>query len=251
MRHRSLVAATCAAALALIAHAAQADASLVHQFNLDNSFADSVGNLTITGDGGTLDAGGGYSFGQNQGLTLTNGFTAFEDNYTIVMDVQYSDLTSRTFWRKLIDFKDKTSDAGMYYYNGTENFYPVSSSADQTTANHLDRVALTRDGATGQVTAYLNGVQELTFTDTSGYAIFDTGANIVHFAEDDNITSQREDDAGSIRGISIFDGVASLNQINSVAPVPEASTTIGFALMMLMGIGGFMIRSRKSAKSVA
>lgn len=251
MRHRSFIVAGCIAVIAATVSPirANANATLVHQFNLDNSYADSVGSSTLVADGGSLNAGGGYSFGQNQGLTLSNAFTGFEGDYTIQLDVKYSDLNSRTAWRKILDFKDKSSDSGFYYQNGFENFFPVAQGPDQVTTNHLDRVVLTRDGGSGVVSAYLNGVQQFSFTDSSNLAVFDSPANVVHFAEDDANTGFNEDDAGGIRDIRIFEGAASLAQIQNLAPVPEATTTVSFVLMMLMGVVFFVRRSRKSTET--
>lgn len=59
---------------------------------------------------------------------------------------------------------------------------------------------------TGVVTGYVNGIQEITFTDTTNDAVFDAANNIMWFFDDDNVTGQRESSAGLATHISIYDG---------------------------------------------
>lgn len=77
-------------------------------FNLNNSLADETNTVSLTSNGGTLGATN-YSFGPNQGPSLSN---VLGDTYTIEMRFTLDDVSG---YSKLIDFKNLTSDNGLYF----------------------------------------------------------------------------------------------------------------------------------------
>ncbi len=98
-------------------------------------------------------------------------WTSQPKRYTFVIDFRIDDLNG---WRKIVDFKNLTSDEGFYvkaagqlrwYGGGSEG--PLNAIQPNTTV----RVALTRDSSSGQVAAYVNGVQHFTEIDINSVGI--------------------------------------------------------------------------------
>ena len=83
-------------------------AGIIHDYELNGSYADSLGGPALAPAGGTLNATN-YSFGANQGLSLSSWLTgsATSGNYSIETTFNFSTLSG---FRKIIDFKDLTSD---------------------------------------------------------------------------------------------------------------------------------------------
>ena len=225
--------------------AVPASAAVVGDFRLDGSPANQVaGGFPLVSEGGTIGATG-YSFAANQGLVLSN--TIPTSVYSI--EVAFS-FALNSGYRKLIDFKSLTSDAGLYMLGGKLNFYPVATGATIIPANQLMTMVLTRD-AGGIVTGYLNGVQELSFTDVSNYATFSDPQQLARFFHDDNATGGGESSAGFVDYIRIYDTalsgdeVAGLTPPGAVGTVPEATTWS----MMIVGFGivGGAMRTRRRA----
>lgn len=224
-----------AAALLSLAAARPASAQ-THVYTLNNTYADANGGPSLTPDGGTLSASG-YTFGPNQGLTLNNAINA--TTYSIELNFSLTDLGG---YRKLVDFGNLVPDTGLYLLNGQLDFYPTPVTATTTVvANQSVDVLLTRDGATNLVTGYLNGVSQFSFTDSTNIATFSSPNNVIHFFEDDAATGGGEASGGTVTRITI-----------NPAPVPEASTTVSFGLLLALGVilrmgGVVMAKKRKKA----
>lgn len=63
-----------------------------------------------------------YNFGQKEGLSL-NTTGLISDNYTIAALFSFNDISG---WRKILDYKNLTSDNELYVFNGQLFFYPVA-----------------------------------------------------------------------------------------------------------------------------
>lgn len=94
---------------------------------------------------------------------------------------------------------------------------------------------------TGNVTGFVNGVQQFQFADTANRATFNTTDNQIHFFEDDNATGQREASGGFFDRITI--------DAPNAAPVPETSTAVSTGLLLMLGAAGFGLARRRTAKS--
>lgn len=237
------------------AGAAQA-AALTHLYGLNNTLTDSFGGPSLVANGGTLAAGGGYSFAVNQGPSLSNAISA--NDYSILLDFSLATSSASDGYKKIVDFKNLTSDAGAYTLLGKLNFFNTGLSGSTVVGNNNPvRVVLTRNGSTGQTTEYLNGVQQLTFTDSANLATFTASNNIINFFQDDAATGGREASAGFVRNIAIYNGALSTSEVADLggfgttisgAPtataVPEPFTIVG----TLIG-GTAALRMRKKLKS--
>ncbi|MBM5817821.1 MAG: LamG domain-containing protein [Cyanobacteria bacterium K_Offshore_surface_m2_239] len=159
-----------------------------------------------------------YNFGQQQGLSLnTSGLIS--DNYTIAALFKFNQTSS---YRKIFDFKNLTTDNGLYLDSGRLNFYDEKSGGPTVAAGTFLEAVLTRDDSTSLVSAYLNGVPVFTFTDTSSLGVV-SAAQLLNIFQDDNTTSGGESSSGSVAGIQIFITVltnAEVANLDLVTPVP-------------------------------
>lgn len=207
-------------------------AAQTHVYTLNNTFADTNGGPSLVSTGGTLSPSG-YGFAANQGLSLSNALDG--SNYSLSMTFDLNDLSG---YRKLVDFNGLADDAGLYLFDNSLNFFPVALGTFSVAANQDVTVNLARDGVTQVVTGSVNGTQQFSFVDTTGIAVFKTANSTIHFFEDDNATGQNEASGGIVRNITI-------NSDAGGAPVPEASTTVSFGLLLALGLGSAVVAARK------
>ena len=176
---------------------------------------------------GTL-GGGLYTFGQNQGLSLD--WSGFDPaGYTIELKFSFDDANSTSGWRKIIDFKHQTADEGLYAYQGSLQFVehagwdfvnPIEIIPGQPLTFESGRVVdllVTRNAATDQFSAWIDGVLQFSFVDSAKQGVFDTFPGTAspnasaRFFIDDTVTGFGEASAGHADFIR-------------VAPVPLPAT---------------------------
>jgi hypothetical protein len=214
-------------------------ATLTDNYVLSSSLNDTLGGPSLVADGGTQSATG-YSFAANQGLNLSSALSNSGD-YSILMDFSFSTLSG---FRKILDFQNRAADAGLYNLSTALNFFPpVTGSPGVFSPDVLARVVLTRDAGTGVVTGYVNGAQQLAFTDSTSIAVFGASNNIIRFFEDDNVTGQGEASGGRATEIQIYNGALSNADVLALGgpsttpvsgvPEPAALTLVGFGLLSL------------------
>lgn len=230
MSFRRTLILTGLSALAMLAATAQATTP-VHLYQLKDT-SDVYGGPAIVGEGGSFNTalGGltGYAFGVDQGLILNNVVPA--NVYTLDFVVEFDTVGG---YAKFVDFKDLTSDNGLYNLGARLNFYPVVSGPDAVlTSSQLVRVSLSRD-ATGLLKGYVNGTLQFSFDDSSAQlATFSSPLNVAHFFHDDTATGGREASGGFVDYIRVYDQALSDTEIAGLpdpALVPEPGT---WALML-------------------
>jgi hypothetical protein len=190
---------------------------LIHQYSLNNSFADDLGGPDLTALGGIVSATG-YMFPADMGLSLTNAVPA--SVYSI--DILFSfDVT--TGYNKLVDFKNRGSDAGLYVYNQQLQFVvipitgcPGNDCYTSPSAPFADfaaaQVTVTRD-ATGLVTCFVARQPVLSFDDSMTVGTFDMAGSIANFFMDDTVTGGNEASPGTVTRIRIYNGPLAAAQI--------------------------------------
>ena len=196
--------------LALIAGSSASGATLIADYQFHNSYASSIAGApdlvpinsvsftTATINGHLTDVA---AFTQRSGLSMVpSGNLA--TGYSIIVQVALDETSG---YRKLVDFSDLVDDWGLYDLIGQLDFYPAAVGPVPTiSASTFAQIALTRDAA-GQVTGYVDGVQQFTFADTNAYAL--PASNAVNFFVDDAQTAGNETSAGRVARIRLYSGV--------------------------------------------
>ena len=180
----------------------------------------------LVNHGGNL-SGGIYSFDSNQGLSLDwSGFNP--ESYAI--DIRFSFNMVGGSWLKILDFAQLSLDEGLYVYgdhlqfveNPNSNFIDGPNGAFQN--NIFVDLSIVRDGATKRFTGSLNGLEQFSFIDTRGQAVF-TGPNpLATFFIDDTATGGGEAGAGRVDFIDV-----------SSVPLPASAPLWLSGLMLLKG----------------
>jgi len=207
-----------------------------HLYTFNGTMTDALGGASMAGLGGTLSATS-YSFDKNQGLSLAE---ALGSVYTIDMVMTFD---THSGWQKVIDFKDRSSDMGLYTSNTQWNFYNVGDLGSAPADGQAARVTLTRDSSS-LVSLYVNGALSGSFIDSGNIAIF-SGAK-ANFFVDDTTNAKPEAGAGSVDYIATFDRALTATEVaHGVSPVPEPAT----GAMLAGGLGMLALLRRRSGKA--
>lgn len=84
-------------------------------------------------------------------------------------------------YRKVVDFKNRTSDTGLYVQSSNLNFYGAAAGGGSPfAADHMSVLVFTRESSTNSVTGYVDGAQNLQFVDSGSLGIF-SGTNGIAF----------------------------------------------------------------------
>ncbi len=199
---RPRTAALALAALALGAPAAAPAGAQAptHAYRINGSLADELGGPSLAPLGGAVGPTG-YTFGQGQGLSLTNALTA--GAYSLEMAFR---LDAVNGYVKLVDFRDLADDLGFYVNDGYAYFSTAGTGgapAPQFAANAPTHLVLTRD-AGGLFRAFVNGVQALSLDDASALATF-SAPGAVAFLFQDDVSPFSEDPSGAVDYVRTYD----------------------------------------------
>jgi hypothetical protein len=229
------------AILAVFALAAVSPAATVsHIYELNGSFADTLGGPAMVSAGGTLGASG-YTFSYDQGPNLSNAITS---DYSIELLFRLDEVGG---YNRVFDFKNRTTDIGVYVQDGGLKFWPITSNGPTTiAANEIAHVVLTRNGG-GTVTGYLQGIQQFSFVDSGSDAVFSGPNNIIHILRDEGTQGvPGEHSAGFLDRVRIYEGALTGVEVAALqaggpppglSAVPEPSTwTLIAAGMSILGV---------------
>jgi OmpA-OmpF porin, OOP family len=146
-----------------------------------------------------------YRFRKGAGLQFNNTQAGnfVGQTYSIEMYFVFDELAS---WKRVIDWKNRTTDKGAYIWNGQLNFYNyVSSDSAYVSPGEYTYYVLTRDSATMNVTIFTDTKKGISFTDTYMDAVMDTN-NVLNFFQDD-LMVQNEASAGAVSMVNIYNYV--------------------------------------------
>ena len=206
-------------------------------YDFSNALSPTVGTGPNLGsNGGTVDADS-YDFGAGEGLSLATTALDSTTTYTIHLGFSLADVPG---YNKILDFKDRGVDQGLYILNGTLNFFNVIGSTTAIANNQFAQVTIVRDGGSSEVRGYLDGVRQFTFNDGGNLATF-TGTNAWFFRDD--AVQDGEHSAGSADFIRFYSGALDDNGVAAITqPVPEPATLAALGL----GAAALLRRRRKS-----
>jgi hypothetical protein len=181
-------------------------------------------------------------------LSPTTGVTG-NSTYTIVI---LASLDLEESFGRYVDFKNAASDTGLYDFKGQLNFFDSAiGPGAPITADSWRQIVVTRNGVTGTIVGYVDGVQQFSFVDASGDGII-SAANTLRFFIDDNESGGDAAD-GAVARIRIYDNalspaeVAALDRLppGAVVHVPTLSPFALLALAALLGIATWAARRRR------
>jgi hypothetical protein len=169
-------------------------------------------------------------------------------NYSAVLLASFQIPSMSTDITKVFDFKNLSSDAGLYIDDATGllAFYSASTmlggpSTTPFVTGQYAQIVLTRDSSNDLVTVYVNGMAQFSFTDSTGLAVLgdatNTGNAYLTLFQDDNMGTAggttNESTRGNIARLRLYDGVLSAAQVaalDTTAPIPEPATVSLLAL---------------------
>ncbi|QEG23440.1 hypothetical protein [Mariniblastus fucicola] len=125
-----------------------------------------VGTINIFNDGDY----GTYSFEGSDGLIFDT--QSVQENYSIEMEVLYEYDERFVSPNKLLDFKNRTRNDGLYLIGGSISFPGATGLGDSgLTSGQLHRIVLQR--SQGIVTIYLDGEKQFAFADNDSIATYE------------------------------------------------------------------------------
>jgi hypothetical protein len=232
---------------------ARANVVLLHNYELNGNLDDSVlGGPAITSQGGTVGAST-YAFGDNQGLTLGSPLLTDAATYSIEMRLRLNAVRSsnNSNWIKLIDFKNGTTDNGLYSFDDDADathskleFIPSVSALDVFEPGQFVHIVITRDGTTKDVVAYGNGSAQLLYTDAGDLGVFSGPGQIMRFWQDDSTLT--EAGPGEIDFIRIYDSVLTDGEVSALVAVPEAGAWLFMGAAATVVSGLRLVRTKKA-----
>lgn len=147
------------------------------------------------------------------GFTLTTN-EALGDTYTVGLRFRFDSvgLDSGSSWRKIIDYRNRASDTGFYFYQGRIQFYNLGTSTETFGAGELLDLLAVRDGETDTFTVFIieeddTLTQVLQVNDAGGQSIpFESGGgSLLGFFFDDTATSAEATPGGRVYSVKIWD----------------------------------------------
>lgn len=182
-------------------------------------------------------------FSQGDGLQLqpTTG-TIANDAYTIVALFKFANVNG---YRRIFDFKNGTSDTGLYVSDGNLNFYNAAGgSGSPIAANTYVQVVLTRTSV-GIVTGYVNGVQQFSFDDSAnGLAVIDSNNALRFFKDNASGGVSGEESGGTVARIRLINCALSAAAVVALDLLPSTCTPSAVGLQSWYAGDGDALDSR-------
>jgi hypothetical protein len=118
-------------------------------------------------------------------------------------------------FRKVIDFKNGSTDEGLYVLDGCLTFVPYEQDAfTRIGSDSYVQVVLTRDPA-DRVVGYVDGVRQFAFHDRGGLAKVGGSDGLRFFVDD--VTTTQEWSSGAVSQIRLFDQALTANEVALLA----------------------------------
>jgi OOP family OmpA-OmpF porin len=152
-----------------------------------------------------------YRFNKNCGLQFDNSIAGqfLGASYSIEVYFRFDELNS---WKRVIDFKNRSTDEGCYIFNGKLNFYNLMmSDLSPIRVNEYTHYTITRDEKTKEVRIFADGVSKITFRDTLNRAVISGDQKLNFFFDDLKVTDEAS--AGAVAMIRLFNYTLSPTEV--------------------------------------
>jgi len=170
-----------------------------------NSFT----TATVDGDSRPV-----LKFPQGNGVqAFTNSGVLPDNAYTIVTLFEFDSVSG---FNRIVDFKNGTSDNGLYVQGGKLRFFPnAQQGTTPVPANKYVQVVFTRN-STGAVAGYVNGDRQFRFTDASGDAVIGSDDVLRFFKDNTSGAGTGEESAGSVARIRLYDFALTAGEVSAL-----------------------------------
>lgn len=179
----------------------------------------------------------------DSGIQMLGEINASEYTLDLTFNLHYT-----SYWHKIVDFKDRVEDAGVYLQDDQLVFAQPDTSlvygSGLAGAVSGTRITMTRDN-TGLFSAYLNGGLQFSFLDSANAAVFNTnaGQTSAWLLADDVNWGGNEQTIGTLTSVKVFDRALSAREIAAV-PEPETYALLVAGLLTV----GTLSRRRQTQK---
>ena len=141
--------------------------------------AGSYSSIAASTSAGQCLLSGAYCFNDGGGLQYTNP-GIITGTYTINVFLKFNSLGG---FARVIDFSNSASDAGLYFLGNCLNFYPNGNVGPcpyfNTSTFYL--ITFVRNGSTGIITVYVDGVLFVSYTDSANLYSSATSSTPINF----------------------------------------------------------------------
>jgi hypothetical protein len=191
------------------------NAQQVYEYNFLNSFDEEISQAPPLNVLGTGSFSNGqlselsclerpvYNFDQNSGFQFDNTASGnlITESYSVEMYFQFA---NNTGFRRIIDFKNRTSDFGLYSTASVLQFYDaITINTSALIAGQFVHLVVTRDSASQVVNMYVDGALAGSFVDATGLGLLDAD-NVMNFFQDDLVFGG-EAQPGTISMLKLYD----------------------------------------------
>ncbi len=182
-----------------------------------------------------------FAFNQYAGLNYPNpGFVS--NNYTIHLYWKFS--TYGPGYARLIDFRNSTSDRGIYILFHRLHFYssPNYTAPNSFVDGNYYLLSLVRDGASNMIDVYIDGVFLTTYDDASNNFQLPSNTTPLIFFRDNDGSFGCEAQEGKVKYISISNTISTEAQVAAVyanicnppsVPLSNWALYLGIFLMVM------------------
>jgi len=215
MKYRVLLSGLFLSAVANLSHA-----TLIHEYDFNGNFNDSLGGRSLSPYArGTFNDNSTYNFPRQGGFGLVERIGAV---YTLDITFQFSSLDS---YSKVLDFDDlQAGGPGLYTDTMSAKNYFVSTNPSrfgQVSLNEPTRLTWVRD-ASGGVSVYLDGVLGFSFVDKNNF--YNLANHYIYFFLNSSARTLPGLSTGIVDSILIYNNALTADQINPPPPVPQPET---------------------------
>jgi len=146
-----------------------------------------------------------YHFSTNSGLSFDNNLAKgfLDKSYSVEIFFKFQNLDS---WRRVLDFKNRTSDNGCYILDGKVNFFNFAVGENASVrAEKYTHYIFTRDHKKDIIQIFIDGELKLQFPDKGKNAVLGK-SQVLNFFQDDLVVNN-EASAGAVAYIRVYDEV--------------------------------------------